>query len=114
MIQVAFARGNDNKIHSAAYEDGKIYISKDKFKIYTDYNNKRAELNPGIVAEFTLDWGDNIKTLNYTFTNIDLDLSLETNIVFVMGIEDNYFNEEVVCSKAVNNNTLTFERTGSG
>lgn len=114
MIQVAFARGNDNKIHSATYEDGKIYISKDKFKIYTDYNNKRAELNPGVVANFTLDWGNNITTLDYTFTKIDLDLSLESNIVFVMGIDDNYFNEEVVCIKAVNNNTLTFERTGTG
>lgn len=114
MAKVELARGGDSVIRRgtglAGGVDGKIYISTDRYKLYTDISNtKRVELNQGIVLETTIDFEANAETTSVNLKEQigELNLGDSNFMIMVCGKEEDYYDLEVSCINA-EGQTLTF------
>ena len=118
MAKVRLARGTDYAIRNSAGIDGRIYMAKDTQKVYIDSqegnNIIRKELNQGVYLDkCVLNWNEKQSTVEQSIELIDIPLNDSNTIIFVIGTNEAYYNQEVTCTEAINTNTLKFERTGT-
>lgn len=107
MAEVKLARGTDRVIRKgtglAGGVNGKIYVSTDRYKIYTDVSDtQRVELNQGIALNTMVTFVENAST-----TVVDLkdeigalNLQDPNFVIMVYGNQQDYYDLGVSCTNA--------------
>lgn len=101
MAKVTLIRGQNNTIKTQNYKDGAIYLAKDKYKLYADYNNYRNELNNGIcLSNITISFAkESVESIVEIKDDLidPMDLSQPNFIVQICGKDLIYFADGVYC-----------------
>ena len=112
MAKIMLVRGKDALIKNAEYVDGSIYLSKDKYKLYADYDDYRNELNNGIVfmgIGFEFPEGQTICKVTLPIPE-DIELQKDNMIIQVQGTTPDYIAQRAYCAEA-SGKTLTLSRS---
>lgn len=115
MAQIKMARGTEDTILNTPADNGKIYISTNTHRLFTDLADKRIEINPGIVVKGQVNFGQDSADSNLEIkTNIDI--TKDTVFTMISGQDATYFTDQVYCTAKTyvdGTATFTFKRSNT-
>ena len=114
MAKVQLLRGSQNKIKKSQYNDGNIYLAKDKYKLFMDYENFRNELNNGILLEVPLTIPAQSKEVELNLLEYLTDGSInlqDSNLIIQIQPKNNsieYIQYKIYCDEISSSHSLHF------